>query len=230
MSLDLQHSNSTDEEEGPGSPEGITEFHVAHVDGSSGSEASEEEAEDPGQEQEDNEVLFMNEGIDDSDGKLVYLYWCDKLKLPPVSQVLKYLNGTSVNVNHYLLSENGLRALAYALRVNSSVVSVELGDNNLSDSALTAFFNILSGNSVIQHINLSGNRLGSSGCQALARFLEGKECQLKTLLLSKNRLTDRHIKRLIEAFGVNETLECVDLSRNQLTGKTAGTNPAQCRK
>ena len=202
-------STSTDDDD-------VREFQVEDINSCSSSDS--ETFEDALLEEEslDEEELF------DTDGKLCYLHWCDKLKVPPVSQILKYLNGTCVYVNHYGLGFNGLCALAQALRVNKSVTKVELGDNNITDVGLTSFFDILSGNDVIKHINLSGNRIGMNGCKVLSRFLKEKTCRLKQLILSKNRLTDRDVKCILEALCDNESLKLLDLSRNYLTGKSAG--------
>lgn len=190
--------------------------------------AEEEEEEGDGQAVEDNDILLMNDGniVEDTDGRLCYLYWCDKLNTTPVSQILKFLNGSSVSVNHYGITKNGLYALAQALQVNRSVTTVSLKNTITDTGSLKSFFDILSGNQTITSINLSGNRIGLHGCKALARFLREGTCRLADLNLSNNRLTDKSARTLLEALEANESLRALDLSRNALNGKS--TTPVLC--
>ncbi|QDZ20088.1 leucine-rich repeat-containing protein [Chloropicon primus] len=176
------------------------------------------------EENEDDDVQMFNDGnlVDDTDGKLRYLYWCEKLHTTPVSQILKYLNGSSVPVNHYGISRNGLRALAHALQVNKSVEDISLESNNITDSGgLDDFFHILSGNKTIKSVNLSSNKIGSRGCKALSRFLLEKTCRIEELNLSNNRLTDKSAKCILSALEHNTSIKSLNLSRNFLTGKSS---------
>ena len=179
-------------------------------------------------EEDDDGLLFLDEGNlvdDDEEGKMLYLKWCEKLRVPPVSQILKFLNGRSIPINHYGICPRGLYALAQALRVNTTVETISLSHNNITafSGGLTSFFEILSGNRTLKRINLSGNRIGENGCKALSSFLSEPTCVLKEVNLSNNKLNDRNIKCILEALAKNDRLEILDLSRNCLTGKCSGS-------
>ena len=124
----------------------------------------------------------------------------------------------------------GAQHLAQALRVNTSVKTLNLFCNNLHDEGVKTLAEMLGGNgaessgtvnTTLEHVDLSWCRIGPVEAQHLAQALR-VNTSVKTLKLSRNPLGDEGAKALAEMLGgngtessgiVNTTLEHVDLSR-----------------
>ena len=123
----------------------------------------------------------------------------------------------------------GAQHLAQALRVNTSVKTLNLSDNHLGDEGAKALAEMLGGNgaessgtvnTTLEHVDLSWCRIGPVGAQHLAQAL-CVNTSVKTLKLSDIPLGDEGAKALAEMLGgngaessgtVNTTLEHVNLS------------------
>ena len=133
-----------------------------------------------------------------------------------------------VVLSDYNIGPVGAQHLAQALRVNTSVKTLDLSHNLLGDEGAKALAEILGGNgaessgtanTTLKHINLSFCSIGPVGAQHLAQALR-VNTSVKTLKLSGNHLGDEGAKALADMFGgngaesggtVNTTLEHVDL-------------------
>ncbi|KAL0228888.1 hypothetical protein GEMRC1_013508 [Eukaryota sp. GEM-RC1] len=71
-----------------------------------------------------------------------------------------------------LIGPEGARALAEALKVNSTITHIKLEDNSIGPEGARALAEILKVNSTITHINLEDNSIGPEGARALAEVLK----------------------------------------------------------
>ena len=116
----------------------------------------------------------------------------------------------------------GAEHLAQALRVNTSVKTLKLGDNPLHDKGTKPLAEMLGGsdgtvNTTLEHVELAGCKIGSVGAKHLAQAM-CMNTSVKTLHLRCNNLRDEGAKALTEMFGgssghLNTTLEHVDLGQ-----------------
>ena len=94
---------------------------------------------------------------------------------------------------------------------------------NLSPLDCLALVHALKSVEGILDFDLSGNNLQSLGCIEIAKLLPGNQhnqgfCELKTLNLSRNNITDEGVKHLSTALThTNCTLNSLDLSSNMIT-------------
>ena len=134
---------------------------------------------------------------------------------------LEHIGLENCKVGHIIVQH-----LAQALRVNTSVKTLNLSDNPVYDEGAKALAEMLGGNgggavsTALEHVDLSCCSIGPIGAQHLAQDL-CVNTSVKTLLLKDNPLGDKVAKTFAEMLGgngadsnatVNTTLEHVDLS------------------
>ncbi|XP_048585714.1 leucine-rich repeat-containing protein 74B isoform X3 [Nematostella vectensis] len=158
----------------------------------------------------------------DPTGRKVYLQACKTLEVTPVSYFLRHIQDPRVDMKHRGLGAKGAKAMAIALVLNTSIVSLNLHDNALGGDGGVYIADMLKENCYISELDLSCNKLGSSGCQALSDMLQYNVSLLK-LNLSNNNLSDKDTVALLETFKGNEKLLWLDLSHNRFS-ENAGEN------
>lgn len=81
-----------------------------------------------------------------------------------------------MNLADNCISYDGSRFLAQALKVNKSLVSLNLSLNRLDDKAGSKLcIDLLNNNSGLRFIGLSSNQLGNMFCESLSEFLKMNE-------------------------------------------------------
>jgi len=107
----------------------------------------------------------------------------------------------------------GGRALARALRSNSSVMALDLRLNRLGEEGGRAIFDVLREHPSLDALNMSANTLGPVTGKSIAKFLSANTV-IRELDLSCNELTEQG-GALIREMGTKcESLELCDLRQS----------------
>ncbi|XP_072892022.1 NACHT, LRR and PYD domains-containing protein 3-like [Hemitrygon akajei] len=143
------------------------------------------------------------------------------------------------------LTGSGAEDLVSALSTNSSLMELDLSDNQLEDSGVKLvsvglrnpeckllklwlnnvgltdsgaedLFYALSTNRSLTELNLSGNKLGDSGVKILSAALRNHECKIQKLELKVVGLTDSIVEDLVSTLNTNRSLTELNLSDNEL--------------
>ncbi|GJJ76025.1 hypothetical protein EMPS_08383 [Entomortierella parvispora] len=140
--------------------------------------------------------------------ELAYQYY-EKKKVQAIAEALMTDSALAV------LSDNGAKALAAALRSNSTLIYLSLQENHLKETGANALANALKTNSALTTLVLTLNRIGPQGAQAMALALK-ENSTLTTLNLENNGVEDIGAKALSEALKTNSTLVNLALGTNSI--------------
>ena len=116
----------------------------------------------------------------------------------------------------------GAAAISIALAGNSSLITLDLGDNSIGDAGASSLSQALKENSCLNTLNLNGNRIGEAGASSLSQALTAN-CSLNTLNLSRNFLSGAGASSLSLALIANSSLTTLDLSRNLIDSAGASS-------
>ena len=130
----------------------------------------------------------------------------------------------SLTKDFYLTGINaaGAAAISIALTGNSSLITLDLGDNSIGDAGASSLSQALKENSCLNTLNLNGNRIGEAGASSLSQALTAN-CSLNTLNLSRNFLSGAGASSLSLALTANSSLTTLDLSRNLIDSAGASS-------
>ena len=109
---------------------------------------------------------------------------------------------SSLNLNHNLVTDEGVKYLAEALKHNNCKLnSLNLADNELTNEGVKCLAEALKhSNCTLSSLHLNNNLLTDKGVESLAEALKHSNCKLKNLNLAGNELvTDEGVKYLAEA-------------------------------
>ena len=144
-------------------------------------------------------------------------------KLIGASSILTNLNLADNQIHAEVTSQHegilglvlqGGRYLGRALRVNDSLLSVNVRLNRLIDDGGRALLEGLHGNRALTNINLSANSLGSMAASSLVTVLAHPLSSLCSLDISCNNLIDRDFELIAQALINNTALWSLDLRMN----------------
>ena len=110
---------------------------------------------------------------------------------------------------------SGAAALGDALRNNTVLRRLNLGNNRLGDAGAESIAAGLAVNTALRSLNLAHNRVGPLGAAALARALQANRA-LTSLDLDLNRLHDEGAVQLAPALRDNDVLATLVLSGNMI--------------
>lgn len=97
----------------------------------------------------------------------------------------------------------GAMHIACALRLNTVLTSLNLGDNCLGDEGAAHLATALASNRTLTELNLAGNGLSDAGADLLAAMLETNRV-LATIDIGGNALSDAAMARLREVWGARD--------------------------
>jgi hypothetical protein len=128
------------------------------------------------------------------------------------------LSITSPDLVNYIYNfhDSGARALAGALRDNSTVTAVTLLSSGITDVGARDLARALLTNRTVTNLNLSSNSIGDDGALAIADALT-ENSTLVELNLDNNRITDLGVTALANALRQNSTLEYLRVTNNRIT-------------
>ena len=120
-----------------------------------------------------------------------------------------------------LLGPQGLRTIAPALKINTSITSLNLNDNKIASGGAVALSEVFAGgHSQIVALLLQDNRIGPNGIIDLAAAL--RESSVTTLNLQNNNLTGSDARDLAgvhaiaEMLAISRRVESLNLRANRL--------------
>jgi hypothetical protein len=124
----------------------------------------------------------------------------------PVAEVLK-VNATLIELNlgNNEIGDAGAIGLGNGLKVNETLTMLDLGWNKLTDAAALALADVLKVNETLTELYLSYNQIGDSGATGLGEALK-VNVTLTELGLGGNHLTDAAALALADMLKVNATL------------------------
>ena len=126
------------------------------------------------------------------------------------------------------IGDQGVRAIAHALRYKSSLTLLTLCVNTLSDSSFAALGEALQSNCSLTHLYMQGDgpnlyHFGDSSLETFSKALKSRGTQMTHLHLSNLSISSSHVISLAEALRVNATLKLLDLSCNKIDCSGART-------
>ncbi|XP_059818068.1 NACHT, LRR and PYD domains-containing protein 3-like isoform X2 [Hypanus sabinus] len=177
------------------------------------------------------------------------LYKCQELRYPdPMGTSRLPILGLSSLIARLIdvgLTDSGVEDLASALSTNTSLMELDMSENELgdagvkivsaalrnpeckiqklrldgvglTDSGAEDLTSALSTNPSLMELQLTGNKLGDSGVKLVSAALRNPECKIQTLCLRDVGLTDSGAEDLVSALSINPSLMELDLSNNEL--------------
>src|SRR3990167_5808111 len=132
-----------------------------------------------------------------------------------IIQRLRLNTKASLDLSMKVLSDTDLKELAEALKVNSTITTIDLRSNKIDAAGAQALAEALKVNSTITTIDLMHNQIGAAGAQALAEALKQK-ATITRLDLAWNQVGDAGAQALAEALKTNRTITTLYLRDNQI--------------
>ena len=93
------------------------------------------------------------------------------------------------------IRDEGVTALAHAMKGNTTVQSLWLSNNLISDEGVTTLAHALKGNTTLQRLSLGNNQISDEGVTALAQAFKGNTT-LQALWLYNNTISDEGVTTL----------------------------------
>ncbi|WAQ97928.1 LR74B-like protein [Mya arenaria] len=146
----------------------------------------------------------------------MYARACRQYGVHPVACFNEALKKDKCILRHRQMTPNEIKALAVALVVNSSVETLDLGDNDIGQKGAEYIADMLRENNFIKHINLEDNNLGAAGVKHMVMVSVSDTLNLKHLSVAHNQLRMVGGEVIGEALVWNDTMETLDLSWNNL--------------
>jgi Ran GTPase-activating protein (RanGAP) involved in mRNA processing and transport len=139
-----------------------------------------------------------------------------------VLQALRDPHTTSIIANGKSLRDDHMVEIAAALRDNSKVITMWLGDNLFGEAGVTSLAAAVRGNRTLSTLDLWKNDIGDVEAAILAEALQENRT-LTSLSLRGNSVGDTGARALAAALQHNTTMKILDLSDNQIgkAGETA---------
>ena len=121
------------------------------------------------------------------------------------------------------MGDQGVRAIAHALRYNSSLTHLSICGNAFSDSSFAALGEALQSNCSLTHLNLRGDEMshtrhhfGDSSLETFSKALQSSGTHMTHLDLGNLSISSSCVLPLAEALCVNGTLKRLDLRNNEI--------------
>eukprot|EP01031_Cornospumella_fuschlensis_P023385 gene23385-28377_t len=144
------------------------------------------------------------------DDLTVLAAFCDSLKGSKTKAHI-YMSGV------LLVGDTGVIELAKALRgENTFVHKIFLAQNQIGEEGARALADALRVNSGVQMVDLGVNKVSNAGAVALGEALKAGSCRLGWLCLKRNQIGNAGAIAIGAALKENTTIQCLDLSANQI--------------
>tara|TARA_R110002073_G_scaffold130702_4_gene277392 strand:- start:523 stop:1074 length:552 start_codon:yes stop_codon:yes gene_type:complete len=112
-----------------------------------------------------------------------------------------------------MIDETYCGSICDMLKVNTTLKSLDLGNNYLNDNSCQFICDILKTNTTLTHINLENNEFTYRGCTIICDMLK-TNTTLTSIDLSNNSFHEEGCKFICDMLKVNTTLTSIDLSNN----------------
>ena len=140
---------------------------------------------------------------------------------------------SSLNLNHNLVTDEGVKYLAKALKHNNCKLdSLNLADNELTNEGVQCLAEALKdSNCTLSSLNLNHNLVTDEGVESLAEALKNSNCKLNSLNLWQNNVTEEGVKKLAEALKDSDCkLNSLNLAGNESVTDEGVKNLAEALK
>ena len=128
----------------------------------------------------------------------------------------------SLNLSQTSFGDEGATSLAQALRVNTSLSSLNLSFNSIGTKGANSLAQVLRVNTSLSSFNLSHNPIGDEGANSLAQALR-VNTSLSSFNLSYNTICNEGANSLAQALRVNTSLSSFNLSGNSIGDEGANS-------
>ncbi|KAL0248077.1 hypothetical protein GEMRC1_003314 [Eukaryota sp. GEM-RC1] len=122
---------------------------------------------------------------------------------------------TSINLQANDMTDDHVLILERALQDNSTLTTIDLSENSIGDAGAVALARLLTVNSVINSIDLCYNSIGDTGAIALANALKFNSTVTKILLFS-NSIGDDGALAFADVLDINSTITEIHLGLNPI--------------
>ena len=112
---------------------------------------------------------------------------------------------TELELSNNSIDDDGAKAIAESLKVNTVLTRLILGGNSIGDDGAKAIAEALKDNTVLTKLSLQGDSIGVDGAKAIAEALKVNTV-LTTLHLSFNSIGDNLL---------NDTTKLIDANKNR---------------
>jgi len=151
-----------------------------------------------------------------------------KYEMPIINDIIKYNSsakviylknnaiGLSSALTGNIATNKNLNILSHNLILNTSLIGVNLSQNNLGAIGAKLLCEVIEQNNRIKWLNISSNQISDEGASYLAASLQTNN-SLKWLELNDNKICAFGIKKLSEALMVNQCLKKLEIGNNNST-------------
>ena len=129
---------------------------------------------------------------------------------------------TTLDLSENSIGDKGASSLSEALRVNTSLTSLHLSENSIGDEGASSLSEALTVNTSLTSLHLSENSIGGEGASSLSEALR-VNTSLTSLDLFYNSIGDEGASSLSEVLRVNTSLTSLHLSENSIGGEGASS-------
>nr|XP_033793496.1 NACHT, LRR and PYD domains-containing protein 3-like [Geotrypetes seraphini] len=145
-----------------------------------------------------------------------------------IPSLISFLRGNSFLKEFYLgrnsLGDGGVIQLLQLLpELCSGLQELSIMSNGLTKQCMTHLHTAVAKCQALRVLDLDNNRLDDEGMEKICPLLASSDCKLKTLVLSRNNLTDACLGSLACALSQNTTLKLLNLRANHLTSQSLPT-------
>ena len=122
---------------------------------------------------------------------------------------------TEINLNSEEIGDEGAKAIALVLMVNTSLSTLYLYGNKIGDEGAKDIALALMVNTSLSDLYLNGNQIGNEGTKDIAQALM-VNTSVSTLYLRYSKIGDEGGRAIAQALMVNTSLSNLDLGGNQI--------------
>ncbi|CAF4558765.1 unnamed protein product, partial [Didymodactylos carnosus] len=126
----------------------------------------------------------------------------------------------SLNISNNNISNEGVTSIVDALKINKTVFSLYVSNNNISNEGATSIADALKINTTLKNLDISHNKISNEGATSIADALKTNKT-LKWLDISHNNISNEGAISIADALKINTTLEWLYMSNNNISNEGA---------
>ena len=135
----------------------------------------------------------------------------EALKINKTLKIIE-LDTIEFGYDNRLYAYNGSKAIANALRENTTLTEINLDENYIGDLGVKAIAEVLiKDNKTLKKLKLASNEFGVEGAKAIAEALKENRSLITLDIQRNNKLGNEGIKVLADALKINKTLKEINL-------------------
>ncbi|XP_046847497.1 leucine-rich repeat-containing protein 74A-like isoform X2 [Xenia sp. Carnegie-2017] len=150
----------------------------------------------------------------DLTGKRLYFSACALSGVIPMSYFVRHIQDKELILRHHGLGAKGVKAIAIVLVTNTTVLRLDLHDNNIGDLGASHVCEMMKENCYITSLDLSSNKISHVGCAAICDMLNNSGI-LQDLNIANNAFDDKDAIMFSEIIKNNDQLIKLNMSGNK---------------